>query len=119
MNFEKWRHLLRARMFQFFERHDDALAAYRAVLAIAPSHLRAATAIAFIHADRGDFAHAGQAFREALRIAPENADLLFNLGYCCDKQGELDEAIRSFESAVALNPQYDRAWYDLGLCRAR
>jgi len=119
MNFEKWRHLLRARMFQFFDRHDDALAEYRAVLATAPGHLRAATAIAFIHAGRDDFAHAAQAFREALRIAPEHADLLFNLGYCCNKQGELDEAIRAFESAVARNPQHDRAWYGLGICRAR
>lgn len=119
MNYDKWRHFLRAQFFQFVNREDAALDEYRQTLAAAPGFTRAALAMAFIHAKRNDYGQAATHFREVLSLEPENAQMLFNLGFACDKQGELDEAIRSFEAAVKLNPQFDRAWYGLGICHAR
>lgn len=119
MNYEKWKHYLRANFFQFINRDDLALAEYRLTLAAAPDYARAAERIAFIHVKRGDFASAAMHFRDVLRIEPNNAVMLFNLGFACDKQGDLNEAIRAFQNAARLNPDIDRAWYGLGICHAK
>lgn len=119
MNFEKWQHHLRARLFQLLGKDNLALEEYRLTLQAAPDFARAASAIAFIHAGRGDFAAAATYFREALRITPDDAVMLFNLGFACDKQGATSEAIEAFKSAIQLNPKLDRAWYGLGICHAK
>ena len=119
MNFEKWKHYLRANFFQFINRDDAALEAYRQTLRFAPDYSRAAERIAFIYSGRGDFVSAAAQFRDVLRIETNNAVMLFNLGFACDKQGYLVEAIQAFQSATNLNPQLDRAWYGLGICFAK
>lgn len=119
MNYEKWQHYLRARFFQFMGKEDVALQEYRQTLQAAPDFTRAAESMAFIYAQRSDFANAATYFREALRITPDNAELHFNLGFACDKRGELDQAIEAFQTATRLKPQLDRAWYGIGITQAR
>jgi tetratricopeptide (TPR) repeat protein len=119
MNFEKWQHYLRARLFQLLRNDEAALEEYRLTLLAAPDSARAAASIAFIHAGHGDFARAVTYFRETLRIQPDNAEMLFNLGYTCDKSGALEDAVEAFQAATRLDPKLDRAWYGLGICHAK
>jgi tetratricopeptide (TPR) repeat protein len=119
MNFEKWRHYLRARIYHMWRKEDAALQEYHLALLVAPDFARAVECIAFIHASRGEFGIAATHFRNALRIDPDNADMHFNLGFVCEKHGELKEAIEAFQIATRLNPKFDRAWYGMGICQAR
>lgn len=119
MNFEKWRHYLRARLFHLLRNDDEALKEYRLTLQAAPDDAHAAACIAFIHAKRNEFGEAARYFREALRGKPDDAELYFNLGYVCDKHDALNEAVEAFSQAVRLSPTLDRAWYGLGICHAR
>lgn len=118
MNFDKWQHYLRARLFHMLNRDDAALQEYQLSLQAAPDFSRAASCIAFIYANRGDFAAAATHFREAISIEPGNAELNFNLGYSCDKQGAHPDAIAAFKAAVQINPKHDRAWYGMGMSHA-
>ncbi len=118
MNFEKYQHYLRARFFQFMNKEDAAIEEYRKTLLAAPDFARAPERIAFIYANRGEFAAASIYLGEALRIEPENAEMHFNLGFARDKQGDFSGAIVAFQTAVELKPSRDRAWYGLGSCQA-
>ena len=118
MNFDKWQHYLRARLFHMLNKDDAALQEYQLSLQAAPDFSRAASCIAYVYANRGDFAAAATHFREAIRIEPGNAELHFNLGYSCDKQGERLDAVAAFKSAVQINPKHDRAWYGMGMSHA-
>lgn len=119
MNFSKWQHYLRARLFHLLRKEDSALEEYRRTLLAAPGFTRATECIAFIYANRGDFGTAATHFRESLRIEPDNAEMHFNLGFACEKHGDLKEAIEAFQTATRLKPNLDRAWYGLGICLAR
>lgn len=118
MNFDKWKHYFRARFCHMLNNDNAAIEEYSLSLQAAPEFSRAASCIAFIYANRGDFAAAATHFREAIRIEPGNAELYFNLGYSCDKQGERLDAIAAFKSAVLINPKHDRAWYGMGMSHA-
>jgi tetratricopeptide (TPR) repeat protein len=118
MNFEKWKHYLRARLFHMVNKDDAALKEYQLALQAAPDFSRAVACSAFIYAGRGDFSAAATHFRDALRIDPNDAEMYFNLGYSCDKKGARSEALEAFKKAVQLNPKLDRAWYGLGMCHA-
>ena len=118
MNFDKWRHYLRARLFHMLNNDDAALDEYQLSLQAAPDFSRAASCSAFIYARRGDFTAAASHFRAALHIDPKDAELYFNLGFSCDKNGARNEAIEAFKTAVQLNPKLDRAWYGMGMCQA-
>ena len=118
MNFDKWQHYLRARLFHMLNKDNSALLEYQLALRADPDFSRAASCIAFIYASQGNYLAAADSFRNALRITPEDAELYFNLGYSCDKNGERIEAIEAFKAAVKYNPKFDRAWYGMGMCHA-
>lgn len=118
MNFAKWKHYLRARLFHMLKKDSAALQEYQLTLQAAPEFSRAASCIAFIYASHENYSAAATNFREALRIAPDDAEMYFNLGYSCDKSGARNEAVEAFNAAVKINPKLDRAWYGLGMCHA-
>ena len=118
MNFDKWKHYLRARLFHMMNQDNAALQEYQLSLQAAPGFSRAAACSAFIYARQGNFPAAATHFREALRIDPNDAEMYFNLGYSCDKNGARAEALEAFKTAVQLNPKQDRAWYGMGMCHA-
>jgi Flp pilus assembly protein TadD len=118
MNFAKWQHYLRARLFHMVNKDDAALKEYQLSLQAAPDFSRAAACSAFICARQGNFTTAAKHFREALRIDPNDAEMYFNLGFSCDKNAARSEALAAFKMAVQLNPRLDRAWYGMGMCHA-
>jgi tetratricopeptide (TPR) repeat protein len=118
MNFEKYRHYYRARLFEALRKPEQALEAYVTALRHDRNFFRAAAAIAVIHVRARQYDQAELYFREALRIKPGNADIIFNLGFVHDQQGRREEAIARFAEAVRIKPILDRAWYGMGMAQA-
>lgn len=92
------------RYFQGQGRYEQAIDAYRQVLAVNPNHADAHNAIGVIHSLQSRPELAEQEFRTALDIAPDAARVHNNLGYHLMVGGRVDEALASFERARALEP---------------
>lgn len=100
-------------------RYEEAIAAYRTVLATAPRHVRARNALAATHARKGDFTQAipiWRALTEELTAGtgPDGAYLFANLGYAYLLGGDYDKAVAALERACLLDPLDHRAWHNLG-----
>jgi len=69
MNFAKWKHYLRARLFHMLNMDNAALQEYQLSLKVAPDFTRAASCIAFIYASHAIILQRQQIFvkRCALR----------------------------------------------------
>lgn len=118
MNFDQWRHYVRARLFQAFGKNQQAAAEYRQALQHNPQFARAASSLGYLHAKQEHLDEARQWFTEAVRINPDDAVSQYNLGFLLDKTGRREEAIAVFREAVRLKPKFDPAWYGLGLSLA-
>jgi tetratricopeptide (TPR) repeat protein len=118
MNFDKWRHYFRARLFELLRMPDLALDEYHRCLAIDPDFRRAANALAFRYALAGRHAEACRFFEVVLRLDANDAVAHFNLGFNYEKNHEARKAIERFRSAVGLEAKLDRAWYGMGLAHA-
>lgn len=114
-----WLHYQRARLYLVLRRYDDALAAFRAALAVNPRFALAAATAGFQEASREHWDAAEQFMQQAIDIEPENADFWFNLGYIFQQQNRDADAVRCFERTVALRRGLDRAWFGLGLVHRR
>lgn len=100
-------------------RYEEAIAAYRVVLATAPRHVRARNALAAAYARQGDFAQAVPIWRAlteelAAGAGPDGAYLFANLGYAYLLGGEYEKAVAALERACVLDPLDHRAWHNLG-----
>jgi Flp pilus assembly protein TadD len=107
------------RQYHLAGRHDDAIAAYRTVLAATPHHARARNALAAAFARQGDFAQAIPIWRAltdelAPGSGPDGAYLFANLGYAYLLGGDLQNAVAALEKACVLDPLDHRAWNNLG-----
>lgn len=100
-------------------RYDEAIAAYRTVLAAAPRHVHARNALAAAFARQGNFAQAIPIWRAltdemAAGSGPNGAYLFANLGYAYLLGGDLQNAVVALEKACVLDPLDHRAWNNLG-----
>jgi Flp pilus assembly protein TadD len=100
-------------------RYDEAITAYRAVLAAAPHHVRARNALAAAFARRGEFTQAIPIWRTLTDeltpgTGPDGAYLFANLGYAYLLGGDLQNAVTALEKACVLDPLDHRAWSNLG-----
>src|SRR5688572_1567922 len=93
MNWDKWRHYIRARALEVVGRHDLAMAGYREALASDPSFRRAANALAYRSALTGHSAEAIESFERVLRLDPRDATAHFNLAFVYGKAGNQRKAI--------------------------
>jgi len=118
MNYDQWRHYLKARLLQAFKKTEPAIAEYRQAYAHNPQFAKAAGAIGYLLAGQGKHEEARHWFGEAVRIRPNDAFAHFNLGFVLDKNGRREEAVAAFREAVRLNAKLDRAWYGLGMSLA-
>lgn len=95
-------------------RYDEALRAYRRILAIKPEDLDAQTATARVTAWKGQHARAEQLYREVLGRKPDHADALAGLGDVRSWRGDLEGARQAYERAVAASPNHVDALKGLG-----
>jgi 4-amino-4-deoxy-L-arabinose transferase-like glycosyltransferase len=108
------------------DRPGEAMAAYRAGLALAPDDaklLRRAARLASDAAVRGgDAATADEALdllRRAVAANPADAELRFRLGTLLGGAGRLDEAARAFEEVLRLGEEPPGVHANLALAYAR
>jgi tetratricopeptide (TPR) repeat protein len=118
MNFGKYRHYYRGRLFERVKRPLKAIEQYKLALHHEPQFAKAVACIAHLYASLGRFDDAERYFVETVRLDPANADMHFNLGYVYDQQRKFLQAISAFKEAVRLKPGIDRAWYGLGMAYA-
>jgi Flp pilus assembly protein TadD len=100
-------------------RYNEAISAYRKVLAATPRHVGARNGLAAAYARQGDFAQAipiWRALTDELAPAggPDGAYLFANLGYAYLLGGDLHNAVAALEKACLLDPLDHRAWSNLG-----
>lgn len=118
MNFEKYRHYIRASLFEIFGRPAKAIEEYRLTLQHDPHFTKALCCLAYLHASQEQFDQAECHYLNLLRLTPDDANAHFNLGYVYDQQRKREQAIASFNEAVQRKPKLDRAWYGMGLAHA-
>jgi tetratricopeptide (TPR) repeat protein len=118
MNFDKWRHYIRARLFELLGNHKGALAEYHEAFRLDPGFRKAANAIAWCHASAERYAEAIRYFNEAIKIKAGDAVAHYNLAFVYAKNRQSREAIEHFRSAVDLRAGLDMAWYGMGLAYA-
>ena len=118
MNFDKWRHYLRARLLEMLGQRESALAEYHEAFRIDPDFRWAANALAWRYASAERYAEAIRYFAEALRLQTGDAIAHYNLGFVYAKNQQPHEAIASFRATVALRAGFDLAWYGMGLAHA-
>lgn len=118
MNFDAWRHFLRARLFLLLRRPQRAVPEYRLALAAAPGFVAAANGLALVMAADQRYDEAEQLFLRSLEGKPAQPFVWYNLGFIRDKQGRFEEAVTALCEATRLAPRLDQAWYALGHAHA-
>src|SRR4030095_555352 len=102
--------LARALYFHTARQFEQALAWYRAALAIAPEDGEANSllGLALMHSGRGD--EGLQYLRRAIEFEPGQASFRFNLVQALRATGALDAAMSELAALVAREPGNVRAW---------
>jgi Flp pilus assembly protein TadD len=96
------------------ERHEEALACYRKVLALQPRHVTAFFNIGTLCRRMGRNEEAVSAYQSALAFAPDYADCHNNLGTVYEQMGRLEEAAACYRRALEIEPNHAHAHSNLG-----
>jgi len=99
-----------ARLGQF----DQAILAFKRVLAIKPDSADAFYNMGKVLKQLGKLEEAIQAYNNALAIDPDHADAFYNMGNALKEQGELEEAILAYNNALTIKPDYADACHNMG-----
>ena len=98
---------------------EDALAAARQALRIAPQFAFAWARVAELEFGFGRIPAASEALQKSLQLAPRNAEALALRGFLLAARNKTIEAVAAFNQAIALDPALGPAWLGRGLCRIR
>jgi tetratricopeptide (TPR) repeat protein len=90
-------------------RTDDALADYRAALAINPAYLNANNNLGHALSELGRPAEAIPLYRAALEAGPNNLEVRNNLANALSDLGELKEATEHYDFVLARQPDHANA----------
>jgi len=99
--------------------HDEAIAVYRHVLELQPSHAAAHINLGTLYYNRQDFAAAEKHYRSAVEADPRYALAYFDLGNVLDETGRFTDAITAYRTAIQLAQTYADAHYNLALAYER
>ena len=98
---------------------DDAIDAYRRVVAIDPTYAAAWNNLGLLLHRMGRYDEARDAYEAALAQDATCCEAVYNLGSLAEDRGELDEAVRCYRQALALSPDYGDAHFNLAGALAR
>lgn len=98
---------------------DDAIAAYKKVLALEPDYAPAHINLGTIYYHRSEYDLAEAHYRRAIECDPRYALAYFDLGNVLDETQRVEEAIAAYSVALQLAPTYADAHYNLALAYER
>src|SRR6059058_3130330 len=98
---------------------DDAIDAYRRVVAIDPTYAAAWNNLGLLLHRMGRYDEAGNAYLSALDHDPQCCEAAYNLGSLHEDRGEIEDAIGDYRKALDLSPDYADAHFNLAGALAR
>lgn len=96
-------------------RTDDAIAEYRASLALDPNEADAHTNLGLLLAARGEHKEAMEHYLEAIRLDPGSATAQSDMGIELAARGQHAEALAAFRRAVEVDPTNADSAFNLGM----
>jgi tetratricopeptide (TPR) repeat protein len=100
-------------------RWEDALEAYRRVVALDPSYAAAWNNLGLLLHRMGQYDEARRAYTTALEQDPQCAEAAYNLGSLDEDCGDVEQAIAHYRRALRLTPDYGDAHFNLAAALAR
>ena len=98
---------------------DDAIDAYRRVVAIDPTYAAAWNNLGLLLHRMAQYDEARTSYESALAQDPTCCEAVYNLGSLAEDRGELEEAVRCYRQALTLSPDYGDAHFNLAGALAR
>jgi len=98
---------------------EDAIAAYRRVIAIDPTYAAAWNNLGLLLHRMGQYEDARKAYASALAQDPQCAEAAYNLGSLDEDMGAVEEAIEHYRCALTIKPDYADAHFNLAAALAR
>jgi beta-barrel assembly-enhancing protease len=97
------------------EKHEEALAAFKQALQIAPDNqlINRDVAIFYFHMNR--YADAQPILQRLSQRYPQDDVVLYYLGRVCQERKQTDQALPLFEKVHKLNPTFSEVYYNLGI----
>ncbi len=100
-------------------RWDEAVDAYRRVVALDPTYAAAWNNLGLLLHRMGQYAEAREAYDAALEQDPQCAEAAYNLGSLDEDSGDAEQAIGHYRHALRLSPDYADAHFNLAAALAR
>jgi tetratricopeptide (TPR) repeat protein len=98
---------------------EEALEAYRRVVAIDPTYAAAWNNLGLLLHRTGKYGEAREAYGRALGEDPRCCEAAYNLGSLDEDEGRIEEAVRHYREALELSPHYADAHFNLAAALAR
>ena len=92
---------------------EDAIEAYRRVVAIDPTYAAAWNNLGLLLHRLGSHDEADAAYRQALEQDPRCCEAAYNLGSLHEDRGAIEDAIGDYRRALELSPDYADAHFNL------
>jgi tetratricopeptide (TPR) repeat protein len=100
-------------------RWDEAIAAYRRVVAIDPTYAAAWNNLGLLLHRIGQYGEARAAYETALKQDPRCCESAYNLGSLDEDEGRIEAAVGHYRRALDLSPDYADAHFNLAAALAR
>jgi len=98
---------------------EEAIEAYRRVVAIDPSFAAAWNNLGLLLHRMGRYDDARAAYASALEHDPQCREAAYNLGSLQEDCGDVEDAIRDYRRSLAMSPDYADAHFNLAAALAR
>jgi tetratricopeptide (TPR) repeat protein len=108
------RHEAQAKVLYKLGRQDEAAAAARRAIELAPGRLDAHKIVARVPMERGDLAGARAALETAAEQFPQDVWILEQLAYVASQGGRTEDAIAHYEAITRIDPKNASGWLALG-----
>jgi cytochrome c-type biogenesis protein CcmH/NrfG len=97
---------------------ENALGAYRDMLARDPRNLQAAISAGNLLYDAKRYSESVPFYQQALAIDPRNVNVSTDLGTAFWYSGRPDEALAQFARSLEINPTHEQTLFNLGIVKS-